>query len=672
MNANAKRAAELRKLIEHHNRKYYVDAQPEISDFEFDRLLEELRKIEQENPELVTPDSPTQRVGGAPIDSFRTVVHRVPMLSIDNTYDAGELREFDRRVRGLLSKNEVVTYVVELKIDGVAISLTYEKGLLAVGATRGDGERGDDVTHNLRTLRSVPLRLHTDHPPPLLEARGEVYMTRRELERINSESAARGQKAYANPRNTTAGTLKLLDPRLSAQRRLQLFAYDLSTAQGIEVRTHLEGLALLRKLGFPVNPHIASFESIDEVIAYCDSWSERRRQLPYDTDGLVIKVNDLNQRRRLGTTAKSPRWISAYKFPAEQALTQIQEVEVTVGKTGKLTPTAQLLPVQLGGTTVKAASLHNADEIARKDIRIGDWVWVEKAGEIIPYVVRVEPSKRPAQARVFEFPTKCPVCHSPVEKRRDSVDVYCTGHACPAQLHQRLIFLAKRSAMDIEGLGEKLAIQLVESGLVENLADIYGLTMDQLLELERMGKKSAQNLLEQIDASKERGLARVLTALGIPHVGETVADLLAEEFLDIDALANASVERLTQTQGIGPILAESVVAYFRSDLGKKTVAVLRQAGVKLTQEQRKKPPDVAQADLSGKTIVVTGTLKNYERKEIEDLIKQLGGKAAGSVSKKTAFVVAGEEAGSKLQKARELGVRILSEEEFDAMIGRKR
>jgi DNA ligase (NAD+) len=665
----AERAAELRRQIHHHNYKYYVEAQPEISDREFDRLLDELKQLEQEHPELVTPDSPTQRVGGEPIEGFTAVTHRVPMLSIDNTYNADELREFDQRVRKALGR-EKVTYVVELKIDGVAISLTYEDGLFTVGATRGDGERGDDVTHNLRTVRDVPLRLRADKPPPLFEARGEVYMLRAELARINQERVAKRLEPFANPRNSTAGTLKLLDSRLCAERRLRLFAYGLGATEGVTVKSHLEALDLLRRYGFPVNPHTASFEDIDAVIAFCLSWADRRHDLPYDTDGLVIKVSDFRQQQRLGWTSKAPRWVVAYKFAAEQALTKLLKIEVQVGKTGMLTPVAHLEPVKLAGTTVSRASLHNADEITRKDIRVGDMVVVEKAGEIIPYVVRSEPAARTGKEKVFHFPRTCPVCGSPAEKDEGGVYIRCTSPTCPAQLKERLKFYAHRNAMHIEGLGDALVDQLVDAGLVTSMPDVYQLTLEQLESLERMGKKSAQNLLKQIEASKERGLARVLTGLAIRHVGETVADLLAQEFHTIDALLAAPEERLARVKGIGPVLAGSVHRFFQSMAGRKTIDDLKAAGVKLTEEPRARPVDVAGTDLAGKTFVVTGTLERYSRQEIEELIRQLGGKATGSVSKKTDYVVAGAEAGSKLEKARALGIQVLTEGQFEKLIGR--
>jgi DNA ligase (NAD+) len=664
------RAQELRRLINHHNNLYYVEARPEISDREFDRLLEELKQIEADHPELITPDSPTQRVGGQPIEGFATVRHREPMLSIDNTYSADELREFDRRVRKLLG-GAAVTYVVELKIDGVAISLTYEAGLFTVGATRGDGETGDDVTHNLKTIGSVPLRLHADDPPKLLEARGEVYMERAELARINRQRVDKGLEIFANPRNLTAGSLKMLDPRLAAQRRLRLFSYALGACDGVQIKTHLESLDLLRRFGFPVNPHIEAFDAIDGVIEYCNSWADRRNDLPYDTDGMVIKVNDYAQRKRLGMTSKAPRWVVAYKFAAEQALTKLLKIDLQVGKLGTLTPVAHLEPVRLAGTTVSRASLHNADYLAAKDIRVGDMVVVEKAGEIIPYVVRSEPGARTGAEQVFRWPAKCPMCGRPVERDKNGVFYRCTGGTeCLAQLKRQLRSYAQRSAMDIEGLGIEIINQLVDSDLVRRLPDVYRLTRDQLLELERMGEKSAQNLLDGIAASKSRGLARVLSGLAIPHVGTGVAELLAQNFGNIDSLMEASEEQLAKVNGIGPVIAETGHAFFHGTAGRKMIEDLRTLGVKLTEDARPAPAQADGADLTGKTFVVTGTLEHFSREDIEELIKTLGGKATGSVSKNTDYLIAGEKAGSKLEKARTLGVKVLTEKEFQKLIGR--
>ena len=490
------------------------------------------------------------------------------------------------------------------------------------------------------------------------------------MRRLNRNRVEQGLEPFANPRNSAAGSLKLLDPRLCAERKLRLFTYALGATEGVQVKTHLEALELLKEYGFPVNPNIKKFDSIDAVIDYCDSWATRRNDLPYETDGMVIKVNDLGQRRRLGSTAKAPRWVVAYKFAAEQALTKLLKIEVQVGKTGALTPVAHLDPVHLAGTTVSRASLHNADEIARKDIRVGDMVVVEKAGEIIPYIIRSEPGARTGDEKVFHFPKKCPVCGSPVERDPDGVFYRCTSTDCVGQIKRRLRSYAQRNAMDIEGLGTEIIEQLVDSGLVRSIPDLYRLTMDQLLELERMGKKSAQNLLDGIAASKERGLTRVLTGLGIMHVGEGVAELLAQEFHNIDDLMAASEDRLARVKGIGSVLAESIHKYYQSASGRKTIEELRAAGVKLSEDPRLSAGQRGGADLTGKTFVVTGTLQRYGRDEIEGLIKQLGGKAVGSVSKKTDYVVAGEKAGSKLDKARELGVRVLTEDEFEKLIGK--
>jgi DNA ligase (NAD+) len=557
-----------------------------------------------------------------------------------------------------------------LKIDGVACSLTYERGRLTAGATRGDGLRGDDVTHNIRTIAEVPLRLQTDDPPPLFEARGEVYMTRAELVRINRERTAAGEEPYANPRNTAAGTLKLLDPKLTAKRRLRLFTYALGATEGVEYRTHVEELDLLRKFGLPVNPHVEVCPDIEAVVAYCQTWADKRHELPYETDGMVIKVDDVAQRRRLGVTSKFPRWARAYKFAAEQAVTKLAMIEVQVGRTGKLTPVAHFdPPVRLAGTTVSRATLHNADEIARKDVRVGDSVVVEKAGEIIPQVVRVETAARTGDEKPFKFPKTCPVCGSPTKRDEGSPNVYCSAprDKCQGQAKRQVLQFVRRDAMDIEGLGKALVDQLVDGGLVKELPDIYRLTEEQLLGLERMGEKSAQNLLAGIEASKDRGLSRLLAGLGIPMVADSMADELAQAFGNVDDLMNATGERLSQVEGVGPERARRIHEYFQAPAGRQLIEEFRQLGLKLTEEKRTVP--AGSADLTGKTIVVTGSLAHYQREEIEALIRKLGGKPSGSVSKKTDFVVAGEKAGSKLEKAKQLGVAVMTEAEFRKMIG---
>ncbi|MBX9681432.1 MAG: NAD-dependent DNA ligase LigA [Gemmataceae bacterium] len=667
MAAAAKRIKQLTDEIRRHDHLYYVEAKSEISDRDYDRLMEELKKLESDHPELAMPDSPTQRVGGQPIEGFKQVRHREPMLSIDNTYSAAELREFDRRVRRLLP-GEKVEYVVELKIDGVAMSLVYENGGLAVATTRGDGVLGDDVTHNIKTIREVPLSL--PEKPARLEARGEVYMNRAELVRINAERAKKELEPYANPRNLSAGTLKLLDPRESRKRRLCLFAYALGSCEGVDATTHLQALELLRRYGFPVNPNVAHFETIDGVIAYADTWATKRNDLPYDTDGLVIKVNNFEQRRRLGTTSKSPRWVVAYKFAAEQALTRLKEITLQLGKRGTLTPVAELDPVKLAGTTVKRASLHNADYLAAKDIRVGDMVVVEKAGEIIPYIVRAETSVRTGAEQEFKFPEHCPFCDSPLE--REGAFWRCTGgNQCVNQVKKRIRSFAARGAMDIEGLGEKIVDQLVDAGLVRTLPDLYRLTAERLLELERMGEKSAQNLVEGIEASKSRGLGRVLAGLAIPHVGTSVADLLAQELLSIDALMDADEERLSSIDGVGPVMAKNIQAYFQDPVHRKMLHELKDLGLTLSQETRPAKASPGGVSLAGKTFVVTGSLQRYQREEIEELIRSLGGKASGSVSKNTSYLVAGEKAGSKMDKAQSLGVQVLSEDDFEKLIGKQ-
>ncbi len=654
----------LRRKIEHHNYRYYIENNPEISDLEFDKLMEELQALESENPQLVTPDSPTQRVGGQPIEGFRQVAHRVPMLSIENTYNENEVREFDARIRRWL-EGELPQYVVEHKIDGVSASLQYEEGRFTLGLTRGDGARGDDITHNLRTVRDIPLRLRTEkgENPALLEIRGEVYMTNTELSRLNKLQAERGERVFANCRNAAAGTLKLLDPRQSGQRILRFFAHSEGQLSGLSLTTHGEFLSMIRSFGIPVVPHSKPFDSIAEVLEYCKQTLEARGDLDYETDGLVIKVNSFVQRNRLGATSKSPRWVIAYKVELWQSNTRIEDIHVQVGKTGTLTPVAELETVEIAGTKVSRVSLHNADEIERKDIRIGDSVIVEKAGKIIPHVVRVELEKRSGTEKKFQFPSRCPVCAGPVGRDEGGAYIRCLNPSCPAQLKERLRFFASRRAMDIEGLGPALIDQLVDHGIVKSLPDIYSLTAEQLQELERMGEKSAQNLIGGIQESKKRGLTRLLAALGIRHVGERNARLLATEFGNMDELMSASEERLAQIPGVGPIVAESVYQFFKSDVGIDTIRSFNNYGLKMSEDLVVKKAQ-NQSRFAGKSFVITGTLTRFSRTEMEEHIRRLGGKTASSVSRNTDYVVAGSNPGSKLDKAKELGIEILSEEDL--------
>jgi DNA ligase (NAD+) len=659
----------LRAEINRHNRLYYVDAAPEISDKEYDRLMKRLEAIEAAHPELVTPDSPTQRVGGEPLVSFQTVTHAVPMLSIDNTYNYDEIREWHARVLKGLTSGEKVRFAVELKVDGVAVSLRYEEGKLVIGATRGDGERGDDVTANLRTVRGIPLALEGS-PPSVLEVRGEVYMTNSELVRLNELRRAAEETPFANPRNATAGSLKLLDPKLCGKRRLQFISHGLGEYRGISAASYSEILAMLRTWGIPVSPHNAVYDTIDAVIDHIHRWESLRNTLDFQTDGLVIKVDDLGQRARLGTTSKSPRWVIAFKYEAEQAVTKLLGITVQVGKTGKLTPVADLTPVLLAGTTVKRASLHNADEILRKDVRIGDTVVIQKAGEIIPQVVRVETEARDGSERLFEFPRTCPSCGGPVERLAGEVDFHCKNSParCPEQLKEWIRWFAHRDAMDIEGLGSKLIEQLVDRGLVCSLADLYRLDEPTLAGLERMGKKSAQNLVAALEASKPRTLDRFITGLTIRHVGTRSAEILALRFSTLDALRAATLVELEGVPEIGPVVAASIHDFFQDEENQRLLDDLLAVGV---QPAPVKPviAAVGRLPLAGKTFVLTGTLPRRTRPEAETLIKQHGGKVTGSVSKSTSYVLAGAEAGSKLDKAKQLNIPIIDEDELERMIG---
>jgi DNA ligase (NAD+) len=654
---------QLRNKIREHDYYYYVLNQPKISDQEYDKLFSRLKELEQAHPELISPDSPTQRVSGRPLEGFATVRHAVPMLSIDNTYNADELKAFDQRVAKQLGSRDY-DYVIELKIDGLAISLRYEKGILITASTRGDGRTGDDVTANVRTIKAVPLSLLADgHIPEILEVRGEVYMPTTSFIELNKLRTQAGEPPFANPRNAAAGSLKLLDSRITAQRNLSFFAYALGQISESLAENHYQTLQKFKKLGLPVNPHIQTAKDIDEVIDFCLSWSEKRLKLDYQIDGMVIKINRFDQRDILGTTGRAPRWCISYKFAAEQAETMVESIDVQVGKSGILTPVANLTPVLLAGTTVKRASLHNFDMLAKLDVRCGDTVIIEKAGEIIPQVMEVKKELRSPDAKHFKIPHECPNCGSKVEKDTDGVYIRCTNPDCLGQLTERLKYFAGRGQMDIEHLGTALIEQLVELGLVTNFADIYKLQKSELAGLERMAEKSADNVIKAIEKSKTQPLWRFITALGIRHIGGQSAQILAEHFGSLDAIMSAGLEELKDIDQIGPKMAESVYEYFHNPKNISVIEKLLAAGVK------PRNPKTQRSDkLAGKTIVVTGTLENFTRQQIEQTIRQVGAKSSSSVSKKTDFVLAGENPGSKLDKAKQLGVRVIYEKQFVEMI----
>jgi DNA ligase (NAD+) len=667
----AQRIAALRDQIRHHDRKYYVEARPEISDREYDRLLDELRALEAKHPDLVTPDSPTQRVGDEPVPELESVTHRLPMLSMDNTYSAEDLVAWGLRVEKLLHDGKAgatrIDWILELKIDGVAVSLTYEAGRFVLGATRGNGTVGDDITHNVRTIRGVSLILDLPAPPALVEIRGEVYMTNSDLVTLNEAQAAAGLAPFANTRNVAAGSIRLLDPRECAKRPLRFFCHGVGDAAGLGATSQSELLAWAVQAGLPVAPGTQTFESLDALVERGTALIEELHALDFEVDGFVVKVDRFDQQRRLGATAKSPRWAIAWKFEKFEATTKLAGIRVQVGRGGTITPVADLEPVELAGTTVSRASLHNADEVARKDIRVGDVLVVEKAGKVIPHVVRVEKHLREGRLPVWHPPTECPECGTGVVKDTDGVYIRCPNVDCPARMRERLKFFASRGAMDIEGLGDKLVEQLVATGLVKDYADLYRLTAADLEPLERMGEKSAKGLVDQIAASRSRGLARALNALGIRHVGPRVATLLTQRFPTIEKLQAASIEDLADVHEIGDVIADSVHEWLASDYGRRVIDGLQQCGVDLEVPEADRP--VTDGPLVGKTLVVTGTLEGFSRQAAEEAIRKAGGRASGSVSKKTDYLVAGAEAGSKLDKAQSLGVAVIDEAEFKKLLG---
>ena len=657
-----KKAAELRDLLNRANRAYYIDNEPFISDRQFDEALKELQELENRHG-LETDGSPTQRVGGEPTGSFPNVVHPIPMLSLDNTYNEEELNDFDRRIRDILGHSDF-SYAVELKFDGASIRLRYQDGELILGATRGDGETGDDITANIKTIRNIPLAIESKE---ILEIRGEAYMEKDAFIRLNENREQQDLPAFANPRNSTAGSLKMQDPREVSRRPIKFFAFDLIPENFDSELTHEEKLNRLKEQGLPVCDEFEVCENIDRVVEIINKWDKIRHTLPYETDGVVIKVNESRFHEELGYTSKFPRWAIAYKFQAEQAATILDSITLQVGRLGKITPVAELKPVLLAGTTVKRASLHNEDEITRKDIRVGDAVIVEKAGEIIPQVISVVDPDRSDRSEPFKMPSNCPACNQTLIKFQDEIDWRCVNTECPPQVRERISHFASRDAMDIDGLGEAIVDQLIQENLIFTYADLYTLSAEELLPLERMGEKSVQNLLESIEQSKNQPLHRFIYALGIRFVGKTVARDLAEHFQSIDQLASADAETMVQIDSIGPKIAESVQAFFESKKNRVLIEKMAETGLSPEKEETEQ----LSQKLSGKKIVLTGTLPDYSRNDAKALIEAHGGAVTSSVSKNTDYILAGDSPGSKLDKAQKLGIPILSQEEFDTLIGIK-
>ncbi|HBY95199.1 MAG TPA: DNA ligase (NAD(+)) LigA [Chloroflexi bacterium] len=676
------RAEQLRKVLEYHNYRYYVLDDPEINDAAYDALMNELRALEAEFPELQTPDSPTQRVGAPPLEAFDKVEHARPMLSLANAFDIGEVRHWYERVCRLVGHDRI-EWGVEPKIDGLAVAITYVNGRLVLGATRGNGMVGEDITPNIRTVRQVPLEIPvraprraqenlppfpTDLPTPArLEVRGEVYMRLADFKRLNREQAEAGEKTFANPRNAAAGSLRLLDSRITAQRPLSFFAYGIGILDdNVEIQTHWEVLGYLGGLGFPINPDARHFTDFEEALAYAETWMSRRDELDYEVDGAVFKVNSLALQEKLGYAGREPRWALAFKFPASEAITTLKDIKVNVGRTGVLNPNAILEPVAIGGVIVSNATLHNEDYIKERDLRIGDRVVVKRSGDVIPKVLRSLPEFRDGDELIWEMPGHCPACGEPVVRLEGEAAAYCTNSACPAQLIREVEHFVSRGAMDIEGLGSKLAERFVTEGLIRDVADLYTLEQARLEEMDGLGRKSAQNLLAAIEASKDRGLTRVLTALGIRHVGSTVAELLAGQYPSMDALMSTSEGELRRIKGVGPQIAESLTNWFSHEPNRRVIEKLRAAGVNLTSH-RVAPQ--GPAALAGLTFVLTGTLPSLTRDEAKALIEAAGGRVTGSVSNNTDYVVAGDSPGSKLDKARRLNIRVIDEAGLRELLG---
>ncbi len=657
---------ELRQEIRHHDCQYYVLDDPEISDMEYDRLMKRLKGLEEKYPGHITPDSPTQRVGGEPVEGFKTIQHKQKMFSLDNSYSFDDVREWDERVKKGLGSEKGLSYVVELKMDGVSVNLSYREGLLVTGALRGDGGMGEDVTTNIKTIRAIPLRLLGSVHPDFLEVRGEAFMSRKDFDGMNREREATGQQLFANPRNASAGALKTLDPKIVAGRKLLFFAHSLGEAVGLDFTSQEDFLNRVRAWGVPVNPNTKVCSGIGEVIKFCGYWQEKRNTLDYEIDGIVVKVNDRIQQKGLGFTLKSPRWAMAYKFPAYQATTKVKNITANIGRTGVLTPVAELEPVECGGVTISNATLHNFDEIERLGIRIGDRVVLERAGDVIPKVVKVIKGVRTGHEKKFDIPEKCPSCASRIIKEKDEEVAYrCLNPSCPAQLEKGLMHFASRSAMDIEGMGDAVVRQLLEKKLVKDFSDIYTLKKDDLLKLELFKEKKARNLLDGILMSKDRPLSRLLFGLGIRHVGERSAEILAQHFHTLDKLIAAKQEDMGSIHEIGLVIAHSVYQFFNSKETNRLLEKLKDAGINMSQPKKK----LISSPVSGKTFVFTGELESLSRSEAEALIKNMGAMAVSSVSNNLDYCVAGKNPGSKLKKAKKLNTTVLNEDEFRKLIG---
>jgi DNA ligase (NAD+) len=657
-----RRIEELREIIREHDRRYYLQNDPKISDIEYDTLYRELKELEESNPKLIKPDSPTQRVGSSLKDGFNSLTHSIPMLSMDNTYSQDELRSFDQRVRKILN-SESVEYVVELKIDGVSISIRYQDGIFVSGLTRGDGYRGDDVSNNIKTIKRVPLNINFKRKSPLkvLEPRGEVYISKSDFLKLNKEREKRGESLFANPRNAAAGSLKLLDPSLAKDRKLDIFFWGVAEHQGVSFKKHSEVLSYFKEFGLKVNEHYRVIKGIEKVIDYCQSFSKRRESLEYDIDGMVIKVNSLREQKILGATSKSPRWLIAYKFPAQRAQTILEDIDIQVGRLGTLTPVAIVKPVALSGSVVKRASLHNQDQIERLDVRIGDKVMIQKSGEIIPQVVEVLKDRRSGKEKVFKFPERCPICGGVVKRLKAEAASRCLNSNCPSKLKNSVSLFVSRDGMDIEGIGKSLIEQLVDRGLIKDYGDIYSLKREDLAALERMGDKSSDNIMSALNKSKNRPLSRLIYALGIRHVGVHTAEVLADRFLSLERLSKASAEELSDIDEVGPKIAESVVSFFSDRKNREVISKLKEAGLNLTVKKKSNA-------LKSKNFVITGTLEGFSRKEAQDAVKLKGGRVRSTLSSRTDYLLVGDNPGSKLKKAKELNVKIITEADFKKII----